>query len=37
MILQVLKPLIFKWLDKFRARWLAELPSVLWSIRTTSC
>jgi transposase InsO family protein len=35
MILQVLKPRIFKQLDKFRARWVAELPSVLWSLRTT--
>jgi hypothetical protein len=29
MILQGLKPRIFKWLDKFLARWVAELPSVL--------
>jgi transposase InsO family protein len=35
MILQGLKPRIFKWLDKFRARWVAELLSVLWSLRTT--
>jgi transposase InsO family protein len=35
MILQGLKPRIFKRLDKFRARWVAELPSVLWSMRTT--
>jgi transposase InsO family protein len=35
MILQGLKPRIFKRLDKFRARWVAELPSVLWSLRTT--
>jgi hypothetical protein len=34
MILQGLKPRIFKWLDKFRARWVAKLPSVLWSLRT---
>jgi transposase InsO family protein len=33
MILQGLKPRIFKRLDKFRARWVAELPSVLWSLR----
>jgi transposase InsO family protein len=33
-ILQGLKPRIFKWLDKFRARWVAELPFVLWSLRT---
>jgi hypothetical protein len=37
MILQGLKPRIFKRLDKFQARWVAELPSVLWSLRTTSC
>jgi transposase InsO family protein len=35
MILQGLKPRIFKRLDKFRAGWVAELPSVLWSLRTT--
>jgi hypothetical protein len=35
MILQGLKPRIFKRLDKFRARWVAEFPSVLWSLRTT--
>jgi transposase InsO family protein len=37
MILQGLKPGIFKQLDKFRARWVAELPFVLWSLRTTLC
>jgi transposase InsO family protein len=37
MILQGLKPRIFKRLDKFRARWVAELPFVLWSLRTTPC
>jgi transposase InsO family protein len=36
MILQDLKPKIFKRLDKFRARWVAELSSVLWSLRTTA-
>jgi hypothetical protein len=35
MILQGLKPRIFKRLDKFRARWVAKLPYVLWSLRTT--
>jgi hypothetical protein len=35
MILQGLKLRIFKWLDKFRARWVAELSSVLWSLCTT--
>jgi hypothetical protein len=34
MILQGFKPRIFKQLKSFRAR-LAELPSVLWSLRTT--
>jgi hypothetical protein len=37
MILQGLKPRIFKRLDKFRARWVAKLPSVLWSLRITLC
>jgi transposase InsO family protein len=37
MLLQGLKPRIFKRLEKFRARWVAELPSVLWSLRTTPC
>jgi transposase InsO family protein len=37
MILEGLKPRIFKRLDKFRARWVAELPSVLWSLWTTLC
>jgi transposase InsO family protein len=37
MILQGLKPRIFKRLEKFRVRWVAELPSVLWSLRTTPC
>jgi transposase InsO family protein len=37
MILQGLKPRIFKRLDKFQAKWVAELPSVLWSLRTTPC
>jgi hypothetical protein len=31
MILQGLKPHILKRLEKFRARWVAKLPSVLWS------
>jgi transposase InsO family protein len=35
MILQGLKSRIFKRLDKFRARWIVELPSMLWSLRTT--
>jgi transposase InsO family protein len=32
MILQCLKPHIFKRLEKFRARWVIELPSVLWGL-----
>jgi hypothetical protein len=37
MILQGLKPRLFKRLEKFRERWVTELPSVLWSLRTTLC
>ena len=36
MVLLGLKPRIFNRLKKFDARWVAELPSVLWSLRTTS-
>ena len=35
MILQGLKPRIFDKLNKFGRRWLTELPSVIWSLRTT--
>jgi hypothetical protein len=35
MILQGLKPRIFNRLNKFDRRWLVELPSVIWSLRTT--
>ena len=35
MILQGLKPRIFNKLNKFSRRWLTELPSVIWSLRTT--
>jgi hypothetical protein len=35
MILQSLKPRIFNQLNKFSRKWLAELPSVIWSLRTT--
>jgi hypothetical protein len=35
MILQGLKPRIFNRLNKFGRKWLAELPSVIWSLRTT--
>jgi transposase InsO family protein len=37
MILQGLKPRIFKQVDKFRARWVDELSSVFWSLHTTPC
>eukprot|EP00267_Zea_mays_P040451 XP_008680232.1 uncharacterized protein LOC103655225 [Zea mays] len=35
MILQGLKPRIFNDLNKFRRRWLVELPSTIWSSRIT--
>jgi hypothetical protein len=35
MILQGLKPRIFNKLNRFGRRWLTELPSVIWSLRTT--
>ena len=35
MVLQGLKPRIFNQLNKFGGRWVAELPEVLWSLRTT--
>jgi transposase InsO family protein len=35
MILQGLKPRIFNKLDKFGRKWVQELPSVIWSLRTT--
>ena len=35
MVLQGLKPRIFNWLNKFGRRWVAELPAVPWSLRTT--
>ncbi|XP_022680819.1 uncharacterized protein LOC111256695, partial [Setaria italica] len=35
MILQGLKPRIFDRLKMFGGRWVAELPAVLWSLRTT--
>ncbi|XP_039780651.1 uncharacterized protein K02A2.6-like [Panicum virgatum] len=35
MVLQGLKPRIYNRLKKFVGRWVAELPSVLWSLRTT--
>jgi len=35
MIIQGLKPRIFNRLDKFRRRWLKELPTFIWSLRTS--
>ena len=35
MVLQGLKPRIFNRLNKFGVHWVIELPSVLWSLRTT--
>ena len=35
MILQGLKPRIFSRLEKYGKRWLSELSSVIWSLRTT--
>jgi hypothetical protein len=35
MVLQGLKPRIFDKLNKHGKNWAAELPSVLWSLRTT--
>jgi hypothetical protein len=34
-ILQGLKPKIFNRLNEFDKRWLTELPSIIWSLRTT--
>ena len=36
MILQGLKPRIYNDLNKFGRRWMKELPSVVWSLRTAS-
>ena len=35
MVLQGLKSRIFNRLNKFSRRWVAELPMVLWNLRTT--
>jgi hypothetical protein len=35
MILQGLKPRIYNDLNKFGKRWMKELPSVVWNLRTT--
>jgi transposase InsO family protein len=34
-ILQGLKPRIYNYLNKFGKQWMKELPSVVWSLRTT--
>jgi hypothetical protein len=34
-IMQGLKPRIYNDLNKFGKRWIKELPSVVWSLRTT--
>jgi len=36
MVLQGLKPRIFNRLNKAGGRWVVELPSVLWSLRTSN-
>jgi hypothetical protein len=36
MILQGLEPRIFNKLNMFGRKWLTELPTVIWSLRTTS-
>ena len=36
MVLQGLKPRIFNRLNKASGRWVAELPLVLWSLRTSN-
>jgi hypothetical protein len=36
MILQGLKPRIFNRLNKFNKKWLSDLSSIIWSLRTTS-
>ena len=35
MVLQGLKPRIFDRLNKYVGRWGAEIPAILWSLRTT--
>ena len=35
MVLQELKPHIFDRLYKYVGRWVAEVPTILWSLRTT--
>ena len=36
MVLQGLKSRIFDRLNKYTGRWVAEVPAILWSLRTTS-
>jgi hypothetical protein len=35
MVLQGIKPRIFNKLNKYGERWVTELPTMLWSLRTT--
>ena len=35
MVLQGLKPRIFNRMNKFGRRWVMELPTVLWGLRTS--
>jgi len=35
MIVQGLKPRIYNWLKKFGKKWVEELSSVMWRLRTT--
>jgi hypothetical protein len=35
MVLQGLKPRIFDQLNKYAGQWVAEVPAILWSLRTT--
>ena len=35
MVLQGLKPCIFDQLKKYAGRWVAEVPTILWSLRMT--
>jgi hypothetical protein len=37
MILQGLKPKIFNRLKPYAGKWIKELPSVLWALRSTLC
>ena len=35
MVIQGLKPCIFDRLNKYAERWVAKVPTILWSLRTT--